>query len=119
MSDDKQVTGYVTDAQLGVPRRDTLETPSTWAVVELMGHVKLAGRLSEEERFGSKMARLDIPAGDGFTTQYFGGAAVYRITLVTEAVARDIAKRSPGAPVAAWDYPKPAVAAIGVHDDEE
>lgn len=27
----------------------------TWAIVELMGHVKLAGRLTEEERFGTKM----------------------------------------------------------------
>ena len=34
----------------------------TWAIVELMGHVKLAGKLSEEERFGVKMGRLDIPA---------------------------------------------------------
>lgn len=32
-----------------------------WAVVELMGHVKLAGRLTEEEKFGTKMGRLDIP----------------------------------------------------------
>lgn len=35
--------------------------PETWAVVELMGHVRLAGRLSEVERFGGKLARLDVP----------------------------------------------------------
>jgi hypothetical protein len=32
-----------------------------WAVVELMGHVKMAGRVSEEERFGAKMGRIEIP----------------------------------------------------------
>ncbi len=33
----------------------------SWAVVELMGHVRMAGRVTEEERFGSKMGRIDIP----------------------------------------------------------
>src|SRR5687768_8629685 len=97
-----------------------------WAIVELMGHVRLAGRLTEEEKFGTKMGRLDIPnppkpdclacKGTGviqesrttgpeneehvepahrcrmpdynsFTTQLFGGASVYRITIVSEDVA--------------------------------
>lgn len=77
-----------------------------WAVVELMGHVRLAGRVSEEEKFGGKLGRLDIPMPDGtFVTQYFGAGSVYRITLVTEQVARDVAKRSTHEPVSAWDYP--------------
>jgi len=62
-----------------------------WAVVELMGHARLAGRLTEEEKFGAKLGRLDIPKGDGFFTQYFGGGSVYRITLVDEAAARAVA----------------------------
>ncbi len=36
-----------------------------WAVLELMGHVRLAGRISEEERFGSKIGRIDVPADKG------------------------------------------------------
>lgn len=63
----------------------------TWAVVELMGHVRLAGRLTEENLFGSALGRIDIPVGDGtdeFITQYFGGGSVYRIT--------PSAKRLPG-----------------------
>ena len=41
-----------------------------WAIVELMGHVKLAGRVTEEKRFGVEMGRIDIPQEDGaFTTQ--------------------------------------------------
>ena len=34
---------------------------SYWAIVELMGHVRLGGLLSEVEQFGVKMGRLDIP----------------------------------------------------------
>lgn len=80
--------------------------PETWATVELMGHVKLAGRLSEEEKFGAKLGRLDIPTEDGWLTQYFGGGSVYRITLVTEAVARHVARSNKPAPVSPWDFPK-------------
>lgn len=64
-----------------------------WAIVELMGHVRMAGRLSEEERFGAKLGRLDIPRADGsFLTQFFGGGSVYRITPVSEELARQAAR---------------------------
>ncbi len=103
----------------------TMQEPAeTWAVVELMGHVKLAGRLTEVERFGAKMGRLDIPTADGFVTQFFGGPSVYRITPVAEAVARDMAARcSNPAPVQPWDYPKRLGAAVpdrevGERDDD-
>lgn len=77
-----------------------------WAIVELMGHVKLAGKLTEEEKFGSKMGRLDIPKDEGFVTQLFGGGSVYRITIVTEEVARQVNKMTTSAPVSPWDFPK-------------
>ena len=90
-----------------------VEVPDTWAVVELMGHVKLAGRLTEEEKFGAKMGRLDIPNPDQsetssgpFITRYFGGSSVYSITFVSEAVARQVAKGTSPEPVHSWDFPK-------------
>lgn len=96
---------------------------NTWAIVELMGHVKLAGKLSEEERFGCKMGRLDIPTADGFLTRWFGGGSVYCITVVTEAVARHVAKGTSHAPVSPWDFPKQLVApqemARVLEDDED
>lgn len=79
----------------------------TWAVVELMGHVKIAGKLLEEEKFGSKLGRLDIPQADGsFITQYFGGGSVYRISVVSEDVARHVSRSTSPAPVSPWDFPK-------------
>jgi hypothetical protein len=92
-----------------------------WAICELMGHVRLAGRLSEEEKFGAKMGRLDIPDGDGFVTQYFGGGSVYRITVCTEAVARQVCRQTSPAPVSPWDFPKqlPAPAKAWDEDHED
>lgn len=91
----------------------------TWAIVELMGHVRLAGRLSEEEKFGAKMGRLDIPTNDGqFVSQFFGGGSVYRITFVTEEVARHVAKTTQSTPVSPWDFPKQLPTAMTVDDNE-
>lgn len=88
------------------PEPKQQEEPAQWAIVELMGHVKLAGRLTEVERFGCKLGRLDIPEGDGFVTRLFGGQSVYSITYVTEAVARHVRKQTTAAPVSPWDFPK-------------
>lgn len=93
-----------------------------WAIVELMGHVKMAGRVTEEERFGAKMGRIDIPMQDGgFTTQYFGGGSVYRMTPTSEEVARAVAGRNQPAPIYAWEMPKqlPASAAPEHSQDED
>lgn len=83
-----------------------MDQQAVWAIVELMGHVRLAGRLTEEEKFGAKVGRLDIPQGDGYITQFFGGSSIYRITIVTEEVARSVCKQTSPEPVQPWDYPK-------------
>lgn len=85
-----------------------MDSSETWAVVELMGHVKYGGRLSEEEKFGTKMGRLDVPQSDGsFVTKFFGGSSVYSVTITTEAVARQVANTaSSPAPVQPWDFPR-------------
>lgn len=74
-----------------------------WAILELMGHVKLAGKVTEEERFGQKMGRIDIPDGNGgFTTQYFGGSSVYRLTPTSEEVAREVSRDNQPSPIHPW-----------------
>lgn len=79
-----------------------------WAVVELMGHVRTAGRISEEERFGGTMGRLDIPIGDSeseYVTTYFHSSSVYRVTFTSEAAARAVASQNMPAPVHSWEMP--------------
>jgi hypothetical protein len=94
-------------------------TADTWAIVELMGHVRLGGRLTEEERFGAKLGRLDIPnPAGGFVTQFFGGQSVYRITIVSEEAARAVAVRAP-APVSPWELPRQLKAADPRPQDDD
>jgi hypothetical protein len=72
-----------------------------------MGHVRIAGRLTQEERYGATMGRLDIPQKDGtFVTQWFSGSAVFRITAVSEDAARTVAFASTPEPVHSWELPK-------------
>lgn len=80
-----------------------------WGILELLGHVRVAGRITEEERFGAKIGRIDIPTGDSFTTQYFGGGSVYRLTPTTEEIARSVAKANQPRPVHSWELPKAAL----------
>lgn len=61
-----------------------------WAIVEIFGHRTHAGRTREEERFGTKMLRVDVPvrgdaAAHGWSTHYYGGAAIFSFTLTDEA----------------------------------
>jgi len=74
-----------------------------WAIVELMGHRRLAGFVSEEEHFGTAMLRLDVHGLDDSTdpgvTQLYGGSSVYCVTPTTEAVARTLGAKLRPAPV--------------------
>ena len=62
-----------------------------WAVVEIFGHRRHAGRIREEERFGAKMLRVDVPTigSDGqpsaWVTHWYGGSAIFSLTTTDEA----------------------------------
>lgn len=82
---------------------DTTSPPSAaparqWAVVELFGHQRIAGELSDHLIGGDSFVRIDVPdvtvpAGDGATrvipahTKLFGGKAVYSVAFVDEGTA--------------------------------
>jgi len=59
-----------------------------WGVVELMGHQRTAGRLSEEQIGGANMLRVDFPDGETFRTAYYGPSAIYALHVTDEKVAR-------------------------------
>jgi hypothetical protein len=68
---------------------------SEWAIVELMGHRKLAGHVTEQEIAGSAFLRLDIhDSNSDVVTQFYSPGAVYCITPTTEEIARKIGDRS-------------------------
>jgi hypothetical protein len=93
-----------------------------WAVVELMGHLRRAGRISEVEQFGTKLLRLDVPVGpEEFVTEFYGGASIYRLRPAAEDVVRAVAEQigdpRPVMPVS-YRLPPPA-APSDSHLDED
>lgn len=83
------------------------ETFREWAILELMGHRKLAGLVTEQEIGGSKLVRIDVAGDAGIVaTQFYGSAAIYCITPVSEELARRVAKSYQVAPVTQWELPQ-------------
>lgn len=64
-----------------------------WAIVELMGHVSLAGRVTKPGEYGG-LWQIDLPTGDTLATEFFGSQSVYRIRLVSEEIARAYSHRN-------------------------
>ncbi|HET7386879.1 MAG TPA: hypothetical protein VFJ19_09490 [Nocardioidaceae bacterium] len=84
------------------------------AVLELMGHRRLAGFLSEQQIGGASFLRIDVPC-DPPATQFYAPSAVYAITPCSEETARQVAAMSRPAPVQRWELP----AAPPVVEDDE
>jgi hypothetical protein len=88
-----------------------------WAILELMGHRRLAGYVSEQEIAGSPFVRIDVPGSlhtdpsgeqeeHDRATQFYSPTAVYCITPCVEQLARDIAETARPRPVSEWDLPR-------------
>lgn len=78
-----------------------------WVILEVMGHRRLAGFLSEMEIAGRGFLRLEVPGQPG-ATQLYNPTSVYCITPTTEAIARALAVSNQPAPVQRWELP-PAI----------
>lgn len=79
----------------------------TWAIVELMGHRRLAGRVREVQLAGHGYLRLDIPAAgdDPARTQYIAPGSVYALHPTGEKTARAAAAHWRPEPVQRWELP--------------
>ena len=79
-----------------------------WAIVEIMGHQKFAGRVSEQIVAGSALLRIDIPAqGEQVAfTKLFGMSSVYAITPTTELIATAVASKLRQVPIGIYDLPE-------------
>ena len=63
-----------------------------WGILELMGHQRTAGRLSEEMIAGSNLLRVDIPVNaHDFRTAYYVASAIYALHVTSEETARKAA----------------------------
>jgi hypothetical protein len=78
-----------------------------YAILELMGHRRLAGKVTEDTICGGAFIRIDIPGeNETWTTQFYSPQAVYCISPVSEDVARAVAKQSQPEPVHKWEIPQ-------------
>jgi hypothetical protein len=84
----------------------------TWGILELFGHLKLAGKITEQPIGGDSLIRIDVPpvtVGDVTIpafTRFFGAKAVYSLTPCTEDLAKVTAAAVKHQPVQAYDLPE-------------
>lgn len=65
----------------------------TWGIVDLFGHQRIAGWITEQTIGGETFIRVDVPIGDeDFHTRVFGKGAIYGMSFTDETIAREHAK---------------------------
>src|ERR1700752_4609464 len=78
----------------------TVDDSWEWAIVEIFGHRRHVGKAREEERFGAKMLRIDVPkigaSKDEVTwsSHYYGGSSIFSYTVTDEKTVMRYAERS-------------------------
>lgn len=79
-----------------------------WCVVDLFGHARIAGKVTNQNIGSATFVRVDVYEGAKLAfTRFFHPNAVYGISPVTRAVAIATAKAIDARPVQAWDVPGP------------
>lgn len=87
-------------------------TPSfdEWALVEIMGHQQIVGRLREQVIAGKAFLRVDVPGqnGDKDFTRFYGPDSIYCISPVSEDVAKAMLQQSRfrNEPIKPYDIPR-------------
>jgi hypothetical protein len=79
-----------------------------WCILELMGHRRLGGYVTEAVIAGAGLIRIDVPGlrpGETAATQFYSPSALYCITPTTEAIARALAAKAQPEPVQRWELP--------------
>ena len=76
-----------------------------WCLVELFGHQRIAGRVTEQTIGGASMLRVDVPATEKQPafTRLFNPSAIYAINPVDEETAMYYVNNLDNKPIQAWD----------------
>lgn len=78
-----------------------------WAIVEVMGHARYAGRVSEYADLGVPLVRVEVPAAGAQPAfeKLLGASSIFRITPCTEEAAREAARQFGVRPLALVSLP--------------
>lgn len=81
---------------------------SEWCLVELFGHQKIVGKVTEATMAGGAFLRVDVPSfnGEAAFTRFYGPSAIYSISPITEDIARDLIATYRHEPVSRFDLPQ-------------
>lgn len=84
------------------------EAFNQWALVELFGHSRIAGLVTEQAIGGCSFLRVDVPATEDTPafTKCYGNGAIYAMSFVTEEIARAAVKSYQVRPVTAYEIPE-------------
>jgi hypothetical protein len=76
-----------------------------WAILELFGHQRLAGRVTNAQVGGASFVRVDVPnpLGQIKLTKFLNPTAIYSITPCTESVATAAAMNIDASPISRFD----------------
>lgn len=80
------------------------ETINMWCLIELFGHQKIAGHVTEQNIAGVNMLRVQVPATETTPefTKFYGGAAIYAINPIDEVSAIALVNQLKVSPVVPW-----------------
>jgi hypothetical protein len=94
----------------------------SWALVELFGHQRIVGRVTEGTLAGGAFLRVDVPQIEEQEayTRYFGPSAIYSLNPLKEEVARQLLTMAAyrNAPVNEYAFPKLAERTSENDDDD-
>lgn len=78
-----------------------------WCILEIMGHQRFAGFVTEQSVGGTSFVRIDVPGDDGCEpfTKLFGAGSIYCITPVSEQIARAMSQSLRREPVSVYELP--------------
>ena len=93
--------------------QNTQDQFDEWCILELMGHRRLAGKVTEATVAGGAFLRIDVygedKEADALATQFYSPSSVYAMTPTTESVCRRFAEaRGASEPVNRYDLMLPA-----------
>ena len=77
----------------------------SFALIELFGHNRMAGKVTEQTIGGSSFIRVDVPETEHQPSfsRILNPSAIFAINPVTEEVVKELAKNINNTPIQEWD----------------